>query len=82
MGFRQTVIRYEDPDKGRIVREVVHYAESDIDRFEIMGKPAIRFKSQLDGNFNILHTDLIVEAFIEEENQKYGTFRKVDAVHL
>ena len=80
-GFRQTVIRFED-DKGRKVREVVKHSEPEIKKFSIFGKDAISFKSQIDGSKWILHTELIIEMFIEEEDPKYGTMSKVETLKI
>ena len=76
MAFTQTVVRFEN-DKGRRVREVVKHSEPEIKHFEIFNKPAITFKAQSDGAKWMIHTDMVIEVFIEEEDPKYGTFKKV-----
>lgn len=81
MGFRQTVIRFEN-DKGKVVREVVHHTQNEIKKISIFGKEAITFKSQRDGSKWIMHTDLIVEMFIEEENPKYGTMNRIETLEV
>lgn len=81
MGFKQTVIRFED-DKGKVAREVVHHTQNEIKKMDIFGKEAITFKSQRDGTKWIIHTELVVEIFIEEENPKYGTMQRIETLEV
>ena len=79
-GFRQTVIRYRD-EGGKKTRKVVRYG-TEIRVGELLGVPAVVFEDQEDGTINAVSKSLVVEAFVEEENPKYGTFSRIETVEL
>ena len=69
---------------GNLQQKITFYknTKNEIKKLSIFGKEAITFKSQRDGSEWIMHTDLIVEMFIEEENPKYGTMNRIETLEV
>jgi len=75
MGFRRTVVRHRT-EGGTIVRKVVRHGR-DITSADLLDSPVIVFENQETGDIELISRSLVVEIFVEEENPRYQTFRRL-----
>ena len=76
MGFIRKIVKHRD-EKGRNVSVEVKHSDNDVLTGAFRGIPTITFTSQKDSTINIIQKSLVDEIILEEEDPKYGTFKKI-----
>jgi hypothetical protein len=79
MGFIRKVVKHRD-EKGRKVRVIVKHSEEEVLTRDFRGVPVVIFTTQKDSGIEIVQKSLVDEIVLEEEDPKYGTFRKIGNV--